>query len=79
MKLTGDRCQCTVCGEYFNSTHAFEKHRYGPYEDRSCMSPEEMLSKGWGKNSKGFWVTALFKDIKNILKRKDDDSTNADY
>lgn len=26
-KLTGDRCRCTACGELFNSTFAFDKHR----------------------------------------------------
>lgn len=29
MKLRGDRCRCTACGELFNSTHAFDKHRVG--------------------------------------------------
>ena len=31
MKLTGDRNQCQACKEYFNSTHAFDKHRTGDF------------------------------------------------
>lgn len=27
--LRGDRCRCTACGELFNSTFAFDKHRIG--------------------------------------------------
>jgi hypothetical protein len=30
-KLTDSRCQCSGCGEYFNSDTAFEKHRVGQF------------------------------------------------
>lgn len=63
MKLNGDRNQCMVCKEYFNSTYAFDKHRTGQYEDfgRRCFSPEEMIKMGMEKNSDGFWVTSRSK------------------
>ncbi len=46
--LTGDRCQCTVCGLYFNSDYAFCKHRVGLHMpmERRCLSPDEMRVKG---------------------------------
>src|SRR5262245_60812392 len=49
-KLKGDHNQCPACGEYFNSTHAFDKHRIGAYgKDRRCMTIEEMTAAGMGK------------------------------
>lgn len=63
MKLRGDHCMCTACGEFFNSTYSFTLHRYGPYapvtepDTRRCRSREEMLTRGWEKNPTGFWTT----------------------
>lgn len=60
VKLTGDRNQCPTCGELFNSSRAFEKHRTGKISiDRRCMSPTEMQSMGMAKNARGFWITAF--------------------
>lgn len=60
MKISGDRNQCRGCGEYFNSTAAFDKHRTGDFGiDRRCRMPDEMREKGMDKNAAGFWVTAL--------------------
>jgi hypothetical protein len=66
VKLTGDRCRCSGppyggCGEYFNSTKAFDRHRTGAYAlaQRRCLSPDEMRAKGMAKNAAGFWVTEL--------------------
>lgn len=67
MKLTGDRCKCPTCGLYFNSTHAFDKHRVGRYDlpgDRRCLSITEMSSKGMQANSQGFWISKAYKDIR---------------
>jgi len=61
VKLSGDRCQCAACGEYFNSTAAFDRHRVGGYRvpgDRRCLSTYEMSERGFSKNLKGFWVTS---------------------
>jgi hypothetical protein len=58
-KLGGDRNQCAGCGEYFNSSFAFAKHRIGEFgKDRRCMTVEEMQDKKMVKNSADFWVTA---------------------
>jgi len=60
MKLTGSRCQCRACGEYFNSTYAFDKHRFGKPEKRYCMSEYVMLSEGLSRNKALFWITGTF-------------------
>ena len=57
--LSGDHCWCRPCGLYFNSTHAFDKHRVGEYPARRCLSVAEMLAKGMALNATGWWVTAL--------------------
>jgi hypothetical protein len=59
--LRGDHCRCTSCGEYFNSTKAFDKHRRGSYPERRCLTPEEMLAIGMSKNAGDWWVTAALK------------------
>jgi hypothetical protein len=55
--LRGDHCQCPTCGEYFNSTYAFDKHRTGEYAARRCMSRDEMMAKGMAVSSTGFLVS----------------------
>lgn len=56
--LTGHCNQCPTCGEYFNSTSAFDKHRVGEYGiDRRCMTVDEMVAAGMVKNAKDFWLT----------------------
>ncbi len=58
-----DKCRCSICGEYFNSSSAFGKHRYGPYapinkpDTRKCRTATEMSASGWLKNATGHWVT----------------------
>lgn len=70
MNLSGDRNQCPTCGECFNSTAAFDKHRTGAFgapmgdgtymmHTRRCRSVEEMMGIGMSKNAHGFWVTAV--------------------
>jgi hypothetical protein len=61
-RLSGDRNQCPACGEYFNSTAAFEKHRAGDYGLglRRCLPIDEMRGAGMATNAQGFWVTAPF-------------------
>ena len=57
-KLTGDRCQCTVCLEYFNSTYAFDKHRRGVHgQNRHCLSVNGMYGAGMAINRAGFWIS----------------------
>ena len=63
--LTGGRCQCTACGELFDSVTAFDRHRVVPFNlgepgfGLHCLSEAEMLAKGMTRNPAGwFWVTA---------------------
>jgi hypothetical protein len=59
VKLTGDRNQCGGCGEFFNSSFAFDKHRTGEFgKNRRCITPDEMTAKGMSKNAAGFWISA---------------------
>lgn len=61
MRLTGDRCQCRVCWEFFNSTTAFDKHRMTPKGETSkrCLSVSEMQARGMVRSGKGFWCTKV--------------------
>lgn len=56
--LSGDRNQCPGCGQLFNSTFAFDKHRTGRHGiDRRCLNEAEMLELGMSKNNAGFWIS----------------------
>jgi len=57
--LRGDHCLCCACGAYFNSTHAFDRHRRGtPGVDRRCLSAQEMQFAGMSVSDSGWWITA---------------------
>lgn len=63
-RLTGCRCQCAVCGEYFGSERAFARHRVGDYAaprqwrgTRRCLSVSDLLGAGWHRNVRGFLLT----------------------
>lgn len=60
-ELRGDRNQCRGCGEYFNSTAAFDKHRTGNFHERTrrCMTKDEMVAKGMAQRADGFWVGSV--------------------
>jgi hypothetical protein len=60
MRLTGQRNECPVCRELFNSNAAFTKHRVGSYEDdtRRCRTPLEMKERGMTVNRAGYWITS---------------------
>ena len=58
MNLTGNKCECTACGQFFNRVSTFDKHRVGTLgASRRCLSVDEMAAKGWRLNDKGFWLT----------------------
>ena len=68
LKLTGNRCQCPTCGEYFNGVQPFDKHRVGQYakpgeqvDTRRCLTVAEMEAAGFQRNSAGFWCTRATK------------------
>lgn len=52
-----DHCRCSACGEYFNSTFAFDSHRLGNPDVRRCLSVDEMRERGFSVNAKSLWVT----------------------
>lgn len=57
-RLTGARCKCSACGEYFNSVSVFDAHRVGGYgPERRCLAIGEMLAKGWIQNAAHFWIS----------------------
>ncbi len=57
-RLTGNRCECTTCGELFNGVSGFNRHRVGRYGvDRRCLDASEMAAFGFSRNATGFWVT----------------------
>jgi hypothetical protein len=63
--LSGDRNQCPSCGELFNSTYAFDKHRTGSFGvDRRCMTAHEMKACGMSKNSDLFWISQKMKFVR---------------
>lgn len=56
-KLTGCRCQCCACGEYFGSVDVFDRHMVGEHGvNRRCLSGDEMSALGWARNQRGFWI-----------------------
>lgn len=58
LRLTGSRCQCPTCGDYFANPRAFDRHRVGEFGDcRRCLTIEEMNARGWVRNGRGFWLT----------------------
>jgi hypothetical protein len=59
-RLTGARCRCSACGDFFNSVSTFDRHRVGGWSDygkhRRCLTEDQMVMRGWQRNSKGFWI-----------------------
>lgn len=57
--LTGCRCQCPTCGDYFGNVRGFDRHRIGTVGtgDRRCLSDAEMMADGWQRNARGFLLT----------------------
>ncbi len=68
-KLNGDHCQCAGCGQYFNSTAAFDKHRVGPYHKRRCLLPNEMEAIGMAASKTNWWITSKRSDSAIALRK----------
>jgi len=78
MRLTGARNQCQGCKQYFNSNHAFEKHRTGEHGvDRRCFTADEMLGRGMSLNSANFWITET-RDARHFVDTGTPETANAD-
>jgi hypothetical protein len=46
MKLTGKRCQCGGCREYFSRVTVFDRHRIGKVADRHCVHWSKLSAIG---------------------------------
>ena len=57
-----DKCRCSTCGEYFNSTGAFSRHLVGKVgtPERYCLSSDQLTARGWTKNKTGHWITRAY-------------------
>ena len=64
--LRGDHCRCSTCGEYFNSTYAFDKHRVGDFSARRCRAVAEMRAVGMDQNAGGWWISAASVDSRFV-------------
>ncbi len=53
--LRGDLSGCAACRLCFTSTSAFDRHRYGPYSSRRCLTEADLSAAGWKPNARGFW------------------------
>lgn len=60
-QLTGGRCQCPACGEYFSSVREFDRHRVGNFAEsgqlmhtRRCLTVAELSARGWRRDARGF-------------------------
>jgi hypothetical protein len=68
-RLTGDRCRCGACGEFFNRASTFTAHRTGPFapigqpDTRRCLTVEEMQVRGWCRDTAGFWRPGAFQRL----------------
>jgi hypothetical protein len=56
-RLTGSRCLCRGCGEYFNSVKSFDRQRIDYPDGRRCLSSDDMHQRGMTLNRQGFWIT----------------------
>lgn len=58
LRLSGSRCQCTVCDDYFGSERGFMRHRVGEMgtPQRRCLTPEELVHLQWVRDVRGFWL-----------------------
>lgn len=59
MKLCGEgQSQCCLCGKYFTSTRAFDRHQIDQFDNPRrpvrCMTSADMEAKGFAKTAKGF-------------------------
>ena len=70
-ELSGNRNQCAACEEYFNSNHAFDKHRIGSFEPdtRRCLTVAEMEAMNFRKTKDDFWLSPIAPKDRERLNR----------
>lgn len=61
--LAGDHNQCPGCGEHFNSSSAFDRHRYGKHAGNlcKCLTVDQMTAKGMVVDSGGWWIRSAMR------------------
>lgn len=71
LSLTGKRCQCGACEQYFNSMTGFEAHRVGSFtpDKRRCLTVTEISGLGYIKNQDGFWIMPISEEKREVMKK----------
>jgi hypothetical protein len=49
------QCACAACGARFWRLSGFTRHRVGPWLNRACLTPEEMVERGFTQDSTLRW------------------------
>ena len=62
-------CECGRCGERFGGLRAFDDHRSGPMELRTCLSPSAMQHRGYERDERGYWGRSMGAGVSAILRR----------
>lgn len=71
--LTGSRCMCPACGQYFASVAVFDRHRVGQFagvggiNTRRCLTVAEMMAQEWPQTEKGFWLRPAARAVHSAL------------
>ena len=70
--LRGDHNECPTCGELFNSTAAFDRHRAGSHakDTRHCLTVGEMTQRGMVRNATGWWIASKRPDVDHAEPRE---------
>ena len=64
------RQHCTECHETFGGTYTGDRHRVGPFPDgRRCLTPDEMLTKGWHRDDRGTWHRQMPPAVSGVDRR----------
>lgn len=70
-KLSGQRCQCCACGEYFNKVVTFDLHRVGKFDkDRRCLTVQEMRDRNMTKTQDDYWLAPITEKAKEYFKKR---------
>ena len=52
-------CLCRACGALFRAVGTFDLHRTGPHGARRCMTPDELVARGYIRDPRGRWRLAV--------------------
>ena len=66
------KCACRVCGKFFTTPYAFDKHRAGSFKknERFCLPTEDMVALGMVENELGYWVSSRLQFLPEIKERR---------